>query len=407
MPRTLQEAQALDAEDPLRSYRERFVIDDPDVIYLDGNSLGRLPRDTVGRVGDVLDRWASELVIAWQEGWLHSGLEIGDALAPLIGAGSGEVAVCDQTSVNLYKLATAALASSGRGDIVTDAGNFPSDRYVLDAVAAAAGGSLRIVAEDPDAATVAAALDDGVGLVSLTHVAYRSGALLDMEGITAATRDAGAHSLWDLAHSAGSAPVDLRAAGVDLAVGCTYKYLNAGPGAPGYLYVRRDLQTRLDPPIHGWFAHADQFAFSSEFVAAGDIRRFMVGTPPILSMVGVAVGVALVAEAGLDALVAKSRALSTGFLEDIAAAPIEVVSPRDPTARGSHVAVRHPAAWQVCQALRAKGIIVDYRAPDLIRFGFAPLYTTHVETWAAATALGAELATGAFTELPEQRTLVT
>lgn len=402
-----QAARSLDRDDPLRSFRDAFVIADPDLVYLDGNSLGRLPRATVDAVRRVVEEeWGGELVLGWDR-WLHLGLETGDRLAPLIGAGSGEVAVCDQTSVNLYKLAAAALAATSRTDIVTDAGNFPSDRYVLESVARSRGGTVRVIDEDPGPQDVAEALDDSVALVALTHVAYRSGAILDMEAITAAAHRAGALALWDLSHAAGSVPIHLAGCAADLAVGCTYKYLNGGPGSPAFLYVRRALQAQLEQPIAGWFAHADQFAFDTDFRPADDIRRFTVGTPPILSMVGAAEGIALTAGAGIERIRDKSLAMTTRFVAAVDELPIELTSPREPERRGSHVTLRHPAGWQISQDLRARRVIVDFRAPDLIRFGFAPLYNTFAEVEVAAAALADVLGTESYLAYPSERTAVT
>jgi len=397
-------AVGLDSTDPLAPFRDEFVIDD-DLVYLDGNSLGRLPKRTVGAVNRVMEDWGSGLVLSWNH-WLGFGLELGDRLAPLIGAAPDTVALCDQTSVNLYKLASAAIDGGDRRDIVTDRGNFPSDRYILDTVARAGGGSLRMVSEDPNAAEFAAALDGDVALVALSHVSYRSGAILDMSGITAAVHSAGALVLWDLSHSAGSVPVTLEDARADLAVGCTYKYLNGGPGAPAFLYVRPDHQARLRQPIEGWFAHADQFGFHPDFEPAAGVRRFTVGTPPILSMTAAGEGIALTAEAGIAAIRDKSVALTTAFLTAIGDVA-EIASPLEADRRGSHITVRHRDAWKLCQALRDARVIVDFRAPDLIRFGFAPLYTSFEEAWRAAAIFRDILETETFQDYPEDRAPVT
>lgn len=399
----------LDLADPLASYRNRFIIED-DLVYLDGNSLGRMPIDTPELVREVLeDQWAHELVLGWNH-WLQSGTRVGNMLAPLIGAGQGEVAVCDQTSINLYKLASAGLKSSGRPNIITDKGNFPSDRYVLESVAAASGGSLILASEDPTAQHIDELMDGTVGLVSLSHVAYRSGAMADGKEITSLVHDHGAMMLWDLAHSIGSVPVYLSDWGADLAVGCTYKYLNAGPGAPAFLYVRQDLQERLEQPITGWFGHVDQFGFAEKWEAADDLRRFLVGTPPIVSMVGVEVGVALTAEVGIDALRSKSIKLTTLFIEaatSFRTHGVEIVTPLEPSQRGSHVTVRHEHAFRIAAALRSHGVIPDFRAPDLIRFGFAPLYTTFDETIRAAVILKDILESRSYEQFPATRIGVT
>jgi kynureninase len=380
---TLRNAAArLDAADPLAFVRDEFVIGDGP-IYLDGNSLGRLPKRTVERVRSVVeDEWANELVLGWDH-WLDIGIDIGDQLAPLIGAEPGEVALCDQTSVNLYKLATAALTFTGRPDIITDTGNFPSDRYVLEAVASAAGGRLLFAPEDPTTSDIEALTGPRVGLVSVSHVGYRSGAMLDAAAITSAAHRAGALMLWDLAHSAGAVPVGLGSWGADLAVGCTYKYLNAGPGAPAFLFVKRDLITELEQPISGWYAHADQFSMAADFVPKDTIGRFIVGTPSILAMVAAAEGIELTASVGIEAVRMKSLALSDFFIDAVQQTlgtdVFTIVTPLDHERRGSQVSVRHPEAYRISLALRDAGVIPDFRAPDIVRFGFTPLYTTFTE----------------------------
>jgi kynureninase len=383
-------AARLDAADPLAGYRERFVIDD-ELIYLDGNSLGRPPKAAVEDVISTMrSEWARDLVVGWDR-WLDLGLRLGDDLAGLIGADHGEVAICDQTSVNLFKLATAALDNADGRDILTDAGNFPSDLYVLSTVARRGGGRLIVIDEDPEPSDIDAHLDPSVGLVALSHVAYRSGALLDAEAISRIARANGSFMLWDLAHSAGVVPIDLDAWGAELAVGCTYKYLNGGPGSPGFLYVRKDLQASLDQPITGWFAHDDQFGFRREFTPSDTIRRFLVGTPPILSMAAVAAGIDLTVDAGIAAIRAKSQSLSTLFIEAVDSLDVshglDVATPRSPERRGSHVSLRHPDGLRIAGALRDEGVVPDFREPDLVRFGFAPLYTSHAEVVDAVVVL--------------------
>jgi len=321
------------------------------------------------------------------------------------------VTLADQTSVNLYKLASAALSESGRRDVVTDGGNFPSDIYVLDAVARAAGGRLRVIDPDPDPDRVAAALDDSVGLASFSLVEFRSGALLDEEGINAAAHGVGALTLWDLSHAAGAVPIHLDASGSDLAIGCTYKYLNGGPGAPAFLYVREEHQQTLRQPIAGWWGHRDMFGFDPEYVPAADIRRFQVGTAPILSLVAACAGIELSARAGVDAIRTKSVALTEWFIElvdaHLARHGLEVAGPRDPARRGSHVALSHPSAWQMTQALRARGVIVDFRSPDVLRYGFAPLYNTYAQTLRAVEITDEICGSGEHLVFPEARSGVT
>lgn len=384
-------AEGLDAADPLAGFRNRVVVADPGLVYLDGNSLGRLPRDTPRAVGRVVEReWGEGLVRSWS-GWVGLATEVGDLIGTrLLGARPGEVAVSDSTTVNFYKLAAAALdARPGRRVVVTDDDNFPTDLYVLQGLAEARGLELRVVPSDVDSGLdldeLAAAIGPDVALVTLSHVAYRSGALADLPAVTALAHAAGALMLWDLSHSAGSVPIGLADAGVDLAVGCTYKYLDGGPGAPAFLYVRRELQGTLRQPIWGWFGQRDQFAMGPAYDPEPGIARFLVGTPPVLQLAAVAEGARLVAEAGVDRLRDKGRRM-TSYLVDLADAwlaphDFRLASPRDPARRGSHVSLHHLQAWQVCQALLDRGVVPDFRAPDRLRLGPAPLTTSYVEVW--------------------------
>jgi kynureninase len=400
------EAERLDREDPLAAFRNRFVIDDPELIYLDGNSLGRLPRRSLERLGKVVEQeWGRRLIRAWNERWIDLPARVGDLLGQhLLGAAPGQVVVSDSTSVNLYKLAVAALdACPGRTVIVSDRGNFPSDRYVLEGLAAARGLRLELVEFDdlrgPTAAVVASLVDERTALVSLSHVDYRSGTLADMAAINAVAHEAGALTLWDLCHSAGSVPVELDASGTDLAVGCTYKYLNAGPGAPAFLYVRGEHVERLRQPIWGWFGQRDQFAMGQGYAPAPEVSRFLVGTPQVLGVALVEEGAALLAEAGIQRLRAKSIALTELLvrLHDAWLAPLglTLASPRDAAARGSHVAIAHPDAYRICRALIEKaGVILDFRAPDRIRLGLAPITTRFTDVWDAMDRLRAIVADG-------------
>jgi kynureninase len=378
-------AAALDAADPLAAFRHRFVIDDPEVVYLDGNSLGRLPRATIDRLADVArGEWGGELIRGWDH-WLAYPLEVGARLAPLIGADEDEVTLADSTTVNVYKLAVAALdARPERSVIVTDRPNFPTDRYLLEGIAEARHLTIRWLEPDPvdgpRPADVEAALDDEVALVTLSHVNYRSAAVADLPAITSLAHDAGALVLWDLSHSAGSVPVGLREHGVDLAAGCTYKYLNGGPGAPAYVYVRRELQAELRQPIWGWFGQRDQFAMGQGYDPEPDIRRYLVGTPGILGLTAADVGISLSAEAGIDAIRTKGIALTEYAiaLHDVWLAPLgcSVGSPRDSARRGAHVAIRHPEARRLTRDLIARKVIPDFREPDSIRLGLSPLTTS-------------------------------
>ena len=381
---TRTEAEALDRDDPLAQFRERFVIESP-IVYADGNSLGRLPVATIERLGSLVDTWGSRLVTAWPE-WIDRPHEVGDLLAEaVLGANPGEVLACDSTTVNLFKLTAAALARK-TGALVTDADNFPTDRYVLEGL-----GELVVFDADsvdgPTADDVArACAGREVSVVCLSHVAYRSGALADVRAIRDAVHAAGALLLLDVSHSAGVVPVELEAMGVDLAVGCTYKYLNAGPGSPAFLYVRAGLHEELRSPIWGWFAQREQFAMGPSYDPVEGIGRFLAGTPSILGLAAVEVGAELVGEAGIERLRGKSVALTelTVSLHDERLAPLgfELGTPRDPERRGGHVSVRHADGWRICRALIERADVVpDFRAPDSIRLGLPPLYTRFVDVW--------------------------
>ena len=383
-------AERLDAEDPLAAFRERFAIHDPETIYLDGNSLGRLPLATRGRLTELTDAWGSALVRGWHD-WIDLPERLGDLLADaVLGARPGEVIVTDSTTVNLFKLAAAVL-DTRTGAIVTDSENFPTDRYVLDGLSRGHGRELRVFDTDPlngpQAEDVKRACQAGdVAFVSLSHVAYRSGALADMEQIAAAA--APAPVIWDLSHSAGAVPVELEQRGVALAVGCTYKYLNAGPGAPAFLYVRTELQERLRTPIQGWFGQRHQFVMERPYDPASGVRRFLAGTPSILALAGVEEGAKLIAEAGAGNLRDKAAALSELIVaihdERLAQLGFRLGSPRDPARRGAHVSLAHDDAWAICRALieRAK-VVPDFRTPDSIRLGVPPLYTRFTDVYDA------------------------
>jgi kynureninase len=414
-------AEALDATDELAEFRARFVGTDDDSpgrdIYLDGNSLGRMPRDTPAALARVVEQeWAQGLIGSWAS-WIGEATRLGDALAAgVLGARPGEVLVGDSTSVNLYKLLVAgAAARPGRDVLVSCADDFPTDRYIVAGVARDRGMTVREVPADLDEgldpAVLAAALDERVAVVVLSHVAYRSGALADLPAITRLVHDAGALVLWDLSHSVGAVPAGLGAADADLAVGCSYKYLNGGPGAPAFLYVRGDLQEELRSPIQGWFGQRDQFAMGPVYDPAPGVERFGVGTPPVLAMAALDVGVRLIAEAGVERLAAKGQAM-TGLLVELADAwlapyGVRLASPRDAGRRGSHVTLAHPQAWQLTQALIARGVVPDFRTPDRLRLGPAPLYTRFVDVWDAMDRLRTVLADGAHERFPAERARVT
>ncbi len=394
-------AQELDSQDALAGFRERFVFADAS-IYLDGNSLGRLPRATVAAMSELLEHaWGERLIGSWEDGWLDLPVTLGDQIgATVLGAGAGQVAAADSTTVNLYKLAAAALdARPGRSEILTDVHNFPTDRYVLEGLAQARGLQIRWLdcdpAGGPEPDAVAAAIGPQTALVCLSHVAYRSAHIADMAAINAATHAAGALVLWDLSHSAGSVPVALDASGADLAVGCTYKYLNGGPGAPAYLYVRRELQAELHQPVWGWLGRRDPFTMGPGYEPGPGIRAFLSGTPPILSLTAAQAGVALVAEAGIAAIRAKGIAL-TEYLIGLADARladggVAVASPRQSERRGAHVALAHPAAARLCRELIDRGVVVDFRAPDVVRVGLSPLTTRFVDVWDAVDVMSERL----------------
>ena len=376
-------AERLDADDPLAGFRERFVIEDHETIYLDGNSLGRLPLATRERTNALLDQWGTELVRGWDE-WIELPQRVGDLIgAAVLGAQPGETLVSDSTTVNLFKLAGALLAEN-QGQIVGDAGDFPTNRYVLDGLMELYGRSLRRTRDG-----LADVLTSGeeIALVCLSHVDYRTGELLDTELVEALSP---APVIWDLSHSAGVA----QPKGIRYAVGATYKYLNGGPGAPGFLYVREDSLSPHVSPIQGWFGHEQQFEMGDHYEPARGVRRFLTGTPNVPALMAIEEGVRVVAEAGIDRLRAKAEALTSyaAELHDAWLAPLgfELWSPRDPARRGAHVSVRHDEAWPICRALieRAK-VIPDFREPDLIRLGFAPLYTRFVDVHEALDRLRA------------------
>jgi kynureninase len=388
-------AEEMDAADPLAGYRERFLLDDPALVYLNGNSLGPLPRATIRRLETMIGgEWGTALARSWDH-WVDLPERAGNLVGQLTGASPGQVLVTDNTTVNLYKLANAALdARPGRHVIVTDHDNFPSDRYVLEGIAAQRGAELRMLRTDinegllPD--LVRAAVDEDTALVSLSHVAYRSGALADMPAITPIVHQAGALMLWDLCHSVGAVPIELDACDVDLAVGCTYKYLNAGPGAPAFLYVAARLREVLRQPIWGWFSQRDQFAMGPRYDPAGGMAKFMTGTPPILAIAAVEEGVKLLLEAGLPEIRAKSVRLTEYLIElgDAWLQPLgcTLASPREADRRGGHVTFCHPEAERIVGQLAALDIIADYRTPDRFRLGLSPLTTRFADVWTAAQA---------------------
>jgi kynureninase len=381
-------AAELDASDPLAEFRTRFELP-PGVIYLDGNSLGALPHATRERLHQVIDQeWGTRIIQGWDDGWINLPVTVGDRLGELLGAGPGQIVVGDSTSVCLYKLARAALdLRPDRRQIVTDRGNFPTDRYVLEGIASERGLEIVWLEGDPTPESVRASVNVHTALVSFSHVAYRSASIADMSGITAAAHQMGALTLWDLSHSVGSVPVELDACAADLAVGCTYKYVNGGPGAPAFMYVRRELLPEISQPIWGWLGRRDPFQMAQGYHAASDIRRLLSGTPPVLGLSAVDEGVGILLEAGIDRIRAKGIALTELAIQLADQLGVGVGSPRDSSCRGAHVAITHPDARALCAQLIEHGVIVDFREPDVIRFGLSPLTTRFVDVWDAMEVL--------------------
>jgi kynureninase len=395
-------ALGLDEDDPLRAFRERFILDET-AVYLDGNSLGSLPKATPARLRELVDeQWGQRGVRGWAEGWMELPHAVGERLGQsVLGAGPGQTAIGDSTTVCFYKLACAALeARPGRREIVTDTDNFPTDRYVLEGIARSRGLQIRWLsfdpAEGPTAEAVASVIGPQTALVSFSHVSYRSAHIAELREINALARDAGALAVWDLSHSAGSVPLSLERDGVELAVGCTYKYLHGGPGAPAYMYVSSAVQDQLRQPIWGWLGRRDSFAMEPGYVAAEGMRGFLSGTPPVLALAAVDEGVRVVSEAGIEAIRAKAIELTELTIaladERLMSLAVSVASPRDADRRGAHVALAHPDAEALCARLIERGVIVDFRRPDVIRFGLAPLTTRFVDVWDGIEALRGLLA---------------
>ena len=402
MPLTRENCAELDARDPLAPLRDQFALDEVDragVIYLDGNSLGVLPKTAAVRIREVVEReWGVGLIRSWNAaGWIDLSQRIGDKIARLIGAGPGEVIVADSTSVNVFKALHAALAvNPGRGRILSERINFPTDLYIAETLARDRGLELVLVDRDE----LASNLDDRVAILMLTHANYQTGHLHDMEAVTKAAHRAGAVTIWDLAHSAGAVPVDLSGAGADFAVGCGYKYLNGGPGAAAFIWANPSHIARLDrdgfrQPLSGWLGHAAPFAFTPDYQPAPGMARFICGTPPVLSMAALECGVDTVLAAGdrggMTAIRQKSLALTDLFMtliEERCGGDFTIVTPRDSTQRGSQVSVAHAEeGYAIMQALIARGVIGDFRPPDILRFGFTPLYTRFVDAWDAVDRL--------------------
>ena len=394
MPSTREDLEALDRADVLRDFRARFDLP-PGLVYLDGNSLGPPSRATRERIErTVEEEWGRGLIRSWESaGWITLPQRTGDKIARLIGAAPGEVIAADSTSVNLFKALSIALeANRGRKVLLSEHGNFPTDLYIAQGLAAHLGAGHELVLVE------GGGLEDAlrergheVAAAFLTHIDYVSGRMHDMARITAAARDTGAMMIWDLSHSAGAVPLALDDCGAQLAVGCGYKYLNGGPGAPAFLYVAHDLQERSTQPLSGWMGHADPFAFAETYEPARGIGRFLCGTPSVIAMAALDAALDLLLEASMDAIRRKSVALGDAFIELVdrhcAGSGLRLASPREGALRGSQVSYSHPRSRAVMDKLVVRGVIGDVRAPDILRFGFAPLYTRHVDVWDAAMQL--------------------
>jgi len=390
------DCERMDAEDPLAHARARFLIP-PSVVYLDGNSLGALPAATPARLGQLVEKeWGTDLIRSWNaHDWIALPQRIGARIAPLIGADSDEVIAADSTSINFFKLAAAAMRlNAPRRTIVSERGNFPTDLYVLQGLRDMLGGAieLRVVAPEE----ILGALDDTVALLALTHIHYKTGTIHDMQVLTQAAHAVGAFTLWDLSHSAGAVELFLDRHEADLAIGCGYKYLNGGPGAPGFLYAARRHQPLLRQPLSGWMGHAAPFDFGDDYRPADGMARTLCGTPAVLAMAALAEGVATFDQIAMSDVRRKSKALGDLMLALLEArcpeAGFEVACPRDAGKRGSQIALRHPKGYEIVQALISRGVIGDFRAPDILRFGVAPLYTRYIDIWSAVEQLAGVIA---------------
>lgn len=400
---TRQDCLAFDAQDPLANLREQFALPEG-VIYLDGNSLGVLPRSTAARVQQVVQQeWGEGLIRSWNTaGWIDLPQRVGNKIARLVGAGDGELVVADSTSVNLFKVLSAALRiahadAPARKCIVSERSNFPTDLYIAESLAREHG--MRLVLVEPD--EIAQHLNADLAVLMLTQVNYRSGRLHDMAALTSAAHAAGGLTVWDLAHSAGALPVDLRGANADFAVGCGYKYLNGGPGAPAFVWANPRHADRFWQPLSGWMGHAAPFEFTPDYRPAPGIARYLCGTPPVISLAALECGVDTVLAADMPALRRKSIALGELFIELVESrcAGLQLASPRNAAQRGSQVSFAHPSAgYPMMQALIARGVIGDFRAPDILRFGFTPLYTRFIDVWDAVEQLAQVLHSGEWRE---------
>ncbi|RJP46949.1 MAG: kynureninase [Anaerolineaceae bacterium] len=414
-------ALELDSQDELASFREQFVITDPDLLYMDGNSLGRLPKVAVERARQIVEsEWGDDLIRGWNKGWWDAPRRVGDKIGGLIGTAAGQVIVSDMTSVNLYKLTMAALSlQSGRKRIITDTMNFPSDLYILQGAVQSLGNRheiVRIGSQDgeltPDLAALESAINEDTALVTLSHVLFKSGYLYDMRAITEFAHRKSALVLWDLSHSVGAVPISLDECNADLAIGCTYKYLNGGPGAPAFLYVNKALQEKLTSPIWGWWGQNRPFDFGLDYVPAPGVDRFLVGTQPMLSLLTMEAALEPTLNAGMDAIRAKSILLTdyASYLTEERLPPLgfSLGSPRDSARRGSHISIRHTDAYRINRALiEEMNVIPDFRAPDNLRLGFAPLYISFADIWDMADRIRRVILEKRHEKYPQERATVT
>ncbi|MCC7117563.1 MAG: kynureninase [Anaerolineales bacterium] len=428
---TLDFAKKLDAQDPLASFRDLFLLPDPNLIYLDGNSLGVLPRAAQAKAREVVDeQWGRDLIRGWNKGWWEAPVRVGDKIGNIIGASAGQTIVTDSVSLNLFKLATAALTlQPNKKRIVTDTFNFPSDLYILQGIkqllfsspdsgrgVRGEGEIIRIGASDnditPDLSALESAINENTALVTLSHVVFKSGYIYDMQRITELAHAKGALVLWDLSHSVGSVPIELDKCNADFAIGCTYKYLNGGPGAPAFLYVNQKIQNKLSSPIWGWWGQKNPFGFGLEYEPADGARRFLAGTQPMLSMLIMEAGIEPTLKAGMPALREKSVLMTDYAIylteQVLAKYGFTVGSPIDSNRRGSHVSIRHAEGYRINRALiEEMNVIPDFREPDNLRLGFTPLYLSFAEVWEGFDRIRRVMEEKKYENYPKQKLTVT
>ena len=404
-PLNLQLLQLWDRQDPLAAKRDAFVLPD-NTVYLDGNSLGAMPKIAAERAQQVLaQQWSQDLIKSWnQHNWIDLPGNVGEKIARLLGAASGQLICCDSTSVNLFKvLSSAMLMQAGRKLVLSQAGNFPTDLYMVEGLASLLGEQncrLKLVEDSENNALLEQALTEDIAVLLLTQVDFRSGRLLDMQRLTHLAHAKGILVIWDLAHSAGALPIELDACQVDFAVGCGYKYLNGGPGAPAFLYAAKRHHANLQQPLTGWMGHSSPFTFDKHYYKAQGITQFLTGTPPIISMSVLDAALDVFADVDMNQLRAKSLALSSCFQQLVQQhsrlKQLTLLTPEQPAERGSQLAYRHPDAYALCQALIRHGAIADFRAPDILRLGFTPLYLRYVDIWQAVTTLAELMQSGEY-----------